>query len=122
MAIAGLRIPAHLSGFAVARSRYAIANCTCCAFVDLHFHSLHHLFCSVVPGRPEVSIRQEEDAAVALSWKLKCKIGIIQEYHMSYFIVDDSSNAETLTTKATTVRIERLAPGKTFEFQVRRTR
>ena len=74
-------------------------------------------FCSIVPGRPEVSIQQEEVASVALSWKLKCKNGIIQEYHVSYFRVDDKSENKTMNTEETKVRIENLAPGKTFEFQ-----
>ena len=77
------------------------------------------MLCSVVPGRPEVSIQQEEDASVALSWKLKCDDnGIIQEYHVSYFRVDEKSEIKTLNTEETKVRIENLAPGKTFEFQV----
>ena len=54
-----------------------------------------------------------------LSWDLKCKNGIITKYTVAYFIVDDNSNKEILTTAKTELRIEKLVPGKTYEFQVK---
>ena len=73
---------------------------------------------SAVPGKPEVDVHLAEDATIELSWKLKCKNGVIKEFHVTYFRVDDTSESETLTTKETKVQIEGLTAGKTFEFQV----
>ena len=71
-----------------------------------------------VPGRPEVSVQQGEDGAIVLSWKLKCKNGIIEKYMVTYFDVDDTSDEESLTTPETEQRIQKLSAGKTYEFQV----
>ena len=45
----------------------------------------------------------------------------MKEYHVTYFREDDTSDKGTLTrnAKETKVRIEKLAPGETFVFQVR---
>ncbi|KAM7429678.1 hypothetical protein ABFA07_019499 [Porites harrisoni] len=71
-----------------------------------------------VPGRPEVSAKQAEDGATVLSWRLKCKNGIIEKYMVTYFDVDDTSDHESLTTPETEQRIQKLNAGKTYEFQV----
>jgi len=73
---------------------------------------------SAVPGTPEVDVHLAEDATIELSWKLKCKNGVMKEFLVTYFRVDDTSESETLTTKETKVEIEGLTAGKTFEFQV----
>jgi len=49
--------------------------------------------------------------------KLKCINGVIKEFLVTYFRVDDTSESETLTTKETKVQIEGLTAGETFEFQ-----
>ena len=73
---------------------------------------------STVPGAPEVFVRQVGVSVIVLSWKLKCKNGIIKKYTVTYFIVDDNSDKEILTTTKTELWIEKLVPGKTYEFQV----
>ena len=75
-------------------------------------------FFATVPGRPEVSVQQAEDGAIVLSWKLKCKNGIIKKYMVTYFDVDDTSDDESLTTPETEQRIQKLSAGKTYQFQV----
>ena len=75
-------------------------------------------FFVTVPGRPEVSAKQAEDGATVLSWRLKCKNGIIEKYMVTYFDVDDTSDHESLTTPETEQRIQKLSAGKTYEFQV----
>ena len=75
-------------------------------------------FFATVPGIPEVSVQQAEDGAIVLSWKLKCKNGIIKKYMVTYFDVDDTSDDESLTTPETEQRIQKLSAGKTYEFQV----
>ena len=77
--------------------------------------------CTIAPGAPDISVTQTEDASTELSWELKCKNGIMKEYHVTYFREDDTSDKKTLTTntKETKVRIKKLAPGKTFVFKVR---
>ena len=37
---------------------------------------------------------------------------------MAYFIVDDNSGEQIVTTTKTKLQIEKLAPGKTYECQV----
>ena len=37
---------------------------------------------------------------------------------MAYFIVDDNSDEQIVTTTKTKLQIEKLVPGKTYEFQV----
>ena len=65
-----------------------------------------------------MSVQQAEDGATVLSWKLKCKNGIIEKYKVTYFDVDDTSDDESLTTPETEQRIQKLSAGKTYEFQV----
>ncbi|CAH3107683.1 unnamed protein product [Porites lobata] len=71
-----------------------------------------------VPGIPEVSVQQAEDGAIVLSWKLKCKNGIIEKYMVTYFDVHDTSDHESLTTPETEQWIQKLSVGKTYQFQV----
>ena len=71
-----------------------------------------------VPGKPQVFVQQAEDGATVLSWKLKCKNGIIQKYMVTYFDMDDTSDDESLSTPETEQRIPKLSAGKTYEFQV----
>ena len=75
------------------------------------------LFYLLVPGKPEVSVEQTQDA-VLVSWKLKQKNGIIQSYHVSYVRKDDSSDTQTLTTKKMEQQFKDLKAGKTYQFQV----
>ena len=75
---------------------------------------------STVPGAPEVFVRQVGVSVIVLSWKLKCKNGIIKKYTVTYFIVDDNPDKEILTTTETELPIEKLVPEKTYEFQVSR--
>ena len=65
-----------------------------------------------------MSVHQAEDGATVLSWKLKCKNGIIEKYMVTYFDVDDTSDDESLATPETEQRIQKLSAGKTYEFQV----
>ena len=74
---------------------------------------------TTVPGEPEVFVQQAGVSVTVLSWQLKCKNGIIKNYTVTYFIVDDNSDKEVLTTTKTELRIEKLVQGKTYEFQVR---
>ena len=87
-----------------------------CDIVLLHVY-IFVLF-TTVPGIPEVSVQQAEDGATVLSWKLKCKNGIIEKYMVTYFDVDDTFDNESLTTPETEQRIQKLSGGKTYEFQV----
>ena len=74
---------------------------------------------TTVPGAPEVFVQQAGVRVVVLSWQLKCKNGIIKKYTVTYFIVDDNSDKEVLTTTKTELQMEKLVAGKTYEFQVR---
>ena len=74
---------------------------------------------TTVPDSPEVFVQQAGCSIIVLSWEQKCKNGIIKTYKVAYFIVDDNSNKEILTTAKTELRIEKLVPGKTYEFQVK---
>ena len=74
---------------------------------------------TTVPGAPEVFVQQAGVSVIVLSWQLKCKNGIIKNYTVTYFIVDDNSDKEVLTTTKTELWIEKLVQGKTYEFQVR---
>ena len=74
---------------------------------------------TTVPGEPEVFVQQAGVSVTVLSWQLKCKNGIIKNYTVTYFIVDDNSDKEVLTTTKTELWIEKLVQGKTYEFQVR---
>ena len=73
---------------------------------------------TTVPDAPEVFVRQAGVSVTVLSWKLKCKNGIIKKYTVTHFIVDDNSDKEILTTTKTELWIEKLVPEKTYEFQV----
>ena len=73
---------------------------------------------TTVPGEPEVFVQQAGVSVTVLSWKLKCKNGIIKKYTVTYFTVDDNSDKEILITTKTELWIEKLVPEKTYEFQV----
>ena len=73
---------------------------------------------TTVPDAPEVFVRQAGVSVIVLSWRLKCKNGIIKKYTVTHFIVDDNSDKEILTTTKTELWIEKLVPEKTYEFQV----
>lgn len=73
---------------------------------------------TTAPGKPQVFVQQAEDGAIVLSWKLKCKNGIIEKYMVTYFDMDDTSDDESLSTPETEQRIPKLIAGKTYEFQV----
>ena len=63
-----------------------------------------------------MSVEQPE-TLVVVSWSLKQKNGVIQEYHVTYIREDDSSETETVTTKKMRAHFDLMA-GKTYEFQV----
>ena len=71
----------------------------------------------IVPGKPEVSVRQPKDAVI-VSWILKEKNGVVKDYHVIYAREDDSSDSELRSTKETEFPFEDLMAGKTYEFQV----
>ena len=75
------------------------------------------IFHIIVPGKPEVSVAQPEDAVI-LSWILQEKNGVIKDYHVTYAREDDSSDNESRTTQETKLQFENLMAGKTYEFQV----
>ena len=65
-----------------------------------------------------MSAKQAEDGATVLSWRLKCKNGIIEKYMVTYFDVDDTSDHESLTTPDSKVKCRKnvRVPGKLFSF------
>ena len=65
-----------------------------------------------------MSVQQAGVSVIVLSWELKCKNGLIEKFLMAYFIVDDNSDEQIVTTTKTKLQIEKLVPGKTYEFQV----
>ena len=65
-----------------------------------------------------MSVQQAGVSVILLSWVLKCKNGLIEKFLMAYFIVDDNSDEQIVTTTKTKLQIENLVPGKTYEFQV----
>ena len=65
-----------------------------------------------------MSVQQAGVSVILLSWELKCKNGLIEKFIMAYFIVDDHSDEQIVTTTKTKLQIENLEPGKTYEFQV----
>ena len=71
----------------------------------------------IVPGKPEVSVRQPRDA-VTVSWILKEKNGVVKDYHVTYAREDDSSDNKLRTTQETELHFDDLMAGKTYEFQV----
>lgn len=66
-----------------------------------------------------MSVQLAGVSVIVLSWELKCKNGLIEKFVMAYFIVDDNSDEQIVTTTKTKLQIEKLVPGKTYEFQVR---
>ena len=77
-------------------------------------------FFLIVPGAPEYDTVAyfSEANAIILSWIVKCKNGIIQEYGIDYFSVEDSSGSKTLSTTDNKILIGSLPAGKTLIFQV----
>ncbi|KAK2552685.1 Ephrin type-B receptor 2 [Acropora cervicornis] len=73
-----------------------------------------------VPGAPEYDTvaYHTETNFITLSWIVKCKNGIIQEYRIEYFSVDDSSGSKSLRTRHNKIQIGSLPEGKTLRFQV----
>ena len=65
-----------------------------------------------------MSVQQAGVSVILLSWELKCKNGLIEKFIMDYFIVDDNSDEQIVTTTKTKLQIENLVPGKIYEFQV----
>ena len=74
----------------------------------------------IVPGAPEdITVAHlAETNSIILSWIVKCENGIIQEYRIEYFRVDDSSGSKTLSTRVSKIQIGSLPAGKTLRFQV----
>ena len=74
----------------------------------------------IVPGAPEdITVAYlVETNSIILSWLVKCKNGIIQEYRIEYFSVDDSSGSKNLSTRDSKIQIGSLLAGKTLRFQV----
>ena len=74
----------------------------------------------IVPGAPEdiTVVYLVETNSVILSWIVKCKKGIIQEYRIEYFSMNNSSGSKTLSTRDNKIQIGRLPAGKTLTFQV----
>jgi len=72
---------------------------------------------NIVPGKPEVSVEQPEEAVV-VSWSLLAKNGVIKGYHVTSVREDDSSDIESRTTEETELQFDNLMAGKTYEFQV----
>ena len=74
----------------------------------------------IVPSAPEdITVAYlAETSSIILSWIVKCKNGIIQEYRIEYFSVDDSSGSKTLSTRDNKIHIGRLPAGKSLRFQV----
>ena len=74
----------------------------------------------IVPGAPEdiTVVYLTETNSIILSWIVKCKNGIIQEYRIEYFSVDDSSGNKHLSTRYNKIQIGRLLAGKTLRFRV----
>ena len=77
-------------------------------------------FFLIVPGAPEYDTvaYHTENNSITLSWIVKCKNGIIQEYRINYFSVEDSSGSKTLSTTDNKIQIGSLPAGKTLRFQV----
>ena len=77
-------------------------------------------FFVIVPGEPEdiTAAHLAETNSIILSWIVKCKNGIIHEYRIEYFSVDNSSGSKNLSTRDNKVQIGSLPAGKTLRFQV----
>jgi len=72
---------------------------------------------NIVPGKPEVSVEQPEEAVV-VSWTLPVKNGVVKNYHVTYIKEDDSSDIKSRTTRETELQFDNLMARKTYEFQV----
>ena len=74
----------------------------------------------IVPGAPgDITVAYfAETNSIILSWIVKCKNGIIQEYRIEYFSMDNSHGSITLSTRDNKIHIGRLPKGKTLRFQV----
>ena len=72
---------------------------------------------NIVPGKPEVSVRQPEES-VFVSWILQEKNGVIKDYHVTYVREDDSSDSKSRATQETELQFDSLMAGKTYEFRV----
>ena len=83
----------------------------------LHLSGFFFFLHNTVPGKPEVSVEQPEEAVV-VSWLLEQTNGVIKDYHVTYIREDDSSDGKSLTTRNTELQFDNLIPGKTYEFQV----
>ena len=79
----------------------------------LNWFILHN----IVPGKPEVSVEQPEEAVV-VSWTLLAKNGVIKGYHVTSVREDDFSDIESRSTQETELQFDNLMAGKTYEFQV----
>ena len=73
----------------------------------------------IAPGKPKVDVDLAKDGSIELSWELKCKNGIIEEYRVTYLRMDDSADTKTLIRTNEEVRIRSLTSGNTYEFRVR---
>ncbi|XP_067049702.1 ephrin type-A receptor 4-like [Acropora muricata] len=73
-----------------------------------------------VPSAPEdITVAYlAETNSVILSWIVKCKNGIMQEYRIEYSSVDDSSGSKTLSSRDNKIHIGRLPAEKSLRFQV----
>ena len=71
----------------------------------------------IAPGKPEVSVEQPEEA-VAVSWTLQAKNGVIKGYHVTSMREDDLSDIKSRTTQENELQFDNLMAGKTYEFQV----
>ena len=72
---------------------------------------------NIVPGKPEVSVEQPEEAVV-VSWTLLAKNSVIKGYHVTSMREDDFSDIKSRITQETELQFDNLVAGKTYEFQV----
>ena len=79
----------------------------------LNWFILHN----IIPGKPEVSVEQPEEAVV-VSWTLLAKNGVIKGYHVTSIREDDFSDIKSRSTQETELQFDNLVAGKTYEFQV----
>ena len=75
------------------------------------------LIYNVVPGRPELSVKQNE-VTVLVSWTLQHKNGIIKNYEVTYVREDNYMDRRSIPTNKTKHEYQDLQAGKTYEFQV----
>ena len=72
---------------------------------------------NIVPGKPEVLVKQPEEAVI-VSWVLQKRNGVLKGYHVTYVREDDSSDSKSRATQETELQFENLMAGKTYEFRV----